>query len=271
MTASRVVLATGIVSYAWRPQVFDALPRELVSHTAEHEDLRRFAGMRVAVVGAGQSALESAALLSEAGADVTVLVRSPAVEWLDELQSERLLQRLTLYAYRRIGVGGAKSSWLAALPPLFRRLPEARRRSVTIRCVRPAAASWLRPRVGSVDIVGGAAVAHARAAEGVALLELADGSRVEADHVLLATGYRVDVRRSAILDSSLAAAIEVDEGYPVLRPGLESSVPGVHFVGAPAVPAFGPVMRFVCGTWFSSRELTHRVTAGATRRAWCSW
>jgi hypothetical protein len=57
----------------------------------------------------------------------------------------------------------------------------------------------------------------------------------------------------------------------VSRPGLESTVPGLHFLGAPAMRAFGPVMRFVCGTWFSSRELTHRVASGATRRAWCSW
>jgi thioredoxin reductase len=233
--------------------------------------MRRFSGLRVAVVGAGQSALESAALLAERGADVVVLVRGQAVEWLDELQSERLLQRMTLYAYRRIGVGGAKSSWIAALPPLFRKLPEDRRLSVTSRCVRPAAASWLRPRVGSVDILSGAAVAHARAEAARVVLELGDGRSVEADHILLATGYRVDVRRSPILDPSLAAEISVDDGYPVLRPGLESSVSGLHFVGAPAVRAFGPVMRFVCGTWFSSPELTRRVTAGATRRAWCSW
>ncbi|MCZ1004134.1 NAD-binding protein [Streptomyces mirabilis] len=36
---------------------------------------------RVAVVGGGQSALESAALLNEAGADVEVLVRDSPARW----------------------------------------------------------------------------------------------------------------------------------------------------------------------------------------------
>jgi FAD-dependent urate hydroxylase len=271
MTATRVVVATGIVSHAWRPPELAALSENLVSHAADHSDLRRFAGQRVAILGAGQSAVESAALLAEAGADVTVLVRSPGVEWLEELRSERVLQRLTLYAYRRIGVGGAKSSWVAGLPPLFRKLPEERRRSVTLRCIRPAAASWVRPRIAGVDLLGEASVTDARTEGRGVALELVDGRRIEADHVLLATGYRIDVRRSPILDPSLAAEVATEDGYPVLGPGLESTVPGLHFLGAPAMRAFGPVMRFVCGTWFSSRELTHRVASGATRRAWCSW
>jgi len=80
--AQRVVIATGIASFAWRPRQFNAVPPTLASHSSEHRDLGRFAGHRVVVVGGGQSALESAALLHESGAAVEVIVRAPGVHWL---------------------------------------------------------------------------------------------------------------------------------------------------------------------------------------------
>ena len=44
-------------------------------HCYEGRQVRKFAGKRIAVIGAGQSALEAAALLSEAGAEVEIIVR----------------------------------------------------------------------------------------------------------------------------------------------------------------------------------------------------
>src|SRR5215210_5256957 len=64
LRAERVVVAAGIVPFAWRPPQFAGLPPALVSHTADHADLGVFERLRVAVVGGGQSALESAALLA---------------------------------------------------------------------------------------------------------------------------------------------------------------------------------------------------------------
>ena len=74
--ARRVIVAAGIAPFAWYPPVFRRLPSALASHACEYRDLGGFAGKKLAVVGAGQSALESAALLSETGADVEVLVRA---------------------------------------------------------------------------------------------------------------------------------------------------------------------------------------------------
>ena len=65
MTARRVVVAAGISSFTWRPPQFANLPSQLVSHTSEHREFQKFAGKHVLVVGSGQSALESAALLRE--------------------------------------------------------------------------------------------------------------------------------------------------------------------------------------------------------------
>jgi cation diffusion facilitator CzcD-associated flavoprotein CzcO len=74
--ADRVVVAAGIASSARRPPELEQLPATLVSHSCELRDVSRYAGRRVAVIGAGQSALESAALLHEGGADVELLARA---------------------------------------------------------------------------------------------------------------------------------------------------------------------------------------------------
>lgn len=44
-------------------------------------------------------------------------------------------------------------------------------------------------------------------------------------------------------------------------PGLESSVPGLHFLGAPAAWSFGPIMRFASGGWYA-RSAAPRVVPG---------
>src|SRR5204862_38814 len=80
--ANRVVVATGIEPFAYRPPETQGLSPTFVSHSCDHSDLRRFASKRVLVVGAGQSALESAALLHEGGAEVEVAIRNPNVRWL---------------------------------------------------------------------------------------------------------------------------------------------------------------------------------------------
>ena len=45
-------------------------------------------------------------------------------------------------------------------------------------------------------------------------------------------------------------------GLPVLNGGLESSVRGLHFVGAAAVASFGPLLRFIAGAGFAARRVT---------------
>jgi hypothetical protein len=62
----------------------------------------------------------------------------------------------------------------------------------------------------------------------------------------------------------LVAAVRTADGYPVLGPGFESSVPGLYFVGVTAAYSFGPICRFVAGTPFTARVLT-RSAAASTR------
>jgi FAD-dependent urate hydroxylase len=260
--AGKVVVAAGIEPFAWRPSEFSALPARIVSHSVDHADLTAFAGARVCVVGAGQSAIESAALLSEAGAQVEVIARTGTVNWL--LRSSWLHRlgpvRRLLYAPSDVGPAGV--SWLIQLPGLFRRIPRRVQDPLAERSIRPAAAAWLVPRVNDVSILLGRSVVSTEERGGVARLRLSDGAVHTADHVLLATGYRVDIARYGFLADSLLDGIDRVNGYPRLGPAFESSAPGLHFLGAPAAWSYGPLFRFVAGAEYASRQLARKLCRG---------
>jgi predicted ATP-grasp superfamily ATP-dependent carboligase/thioredoxin reductase len=255
----RVIVAAGLFPFGRRPQPFDALPAALVSHSADVRDLSGFAERRVLVVGGGQSALESAALLHEAGAQVEVAVRAPQIWWLaaeDAPKKRGIRSRLPLPP---TDVGGFATGWTAAVPDLWRIAPRRLKPTISYRCIRPAGSAWLRPRLEGVPLGMDAIAVTAQPSNGNVSISLSDGSERTFDHVLLGTGYQIDVRGYPFLAPELGAQIDVDNGYPRLRAGLESSVPGLHFLGAPAAQTFGPIMRFVVGTWYAAPSVTRRV------------
>ena len=84
VTTRRVVVATGVIPYDYVPASLAGLPADLITHTARRIELDDFKGRKVAVVGAGQSALETAALLHETGANVQIIARSPQLSWNGE-------------------------------------------------------------------------------------------------------------------------------------------------------------------------------------------
>jgi FAD-dependent urate hydroxylase len=257
--ADRVVVAAGLEPFAWRPSPMGDLPRDLVSHSSEYEELANLSGKRVMVVGAGQSALESAAILHESGAEVEIVARAPGIVWLAPEQRTDLRGRMSQLMFPPTGVGGMGSGWIAAAPELFRRMPARMRPEITRRCIAPKGSDWLRPRLAKVPMALGRAVAEAAPAGTGVRAVLDDGTVREADHVLLGTGFLVDVARYPFLSRELVRDLDVAGGYPRLRPGFESSVPGLHFVGAAATLSFGPVMRFVVGTWHAAPALARRV------------
>ena len=256
--ARNVVVAAGIAPFAARPEVFRGLPPELASHSADHADLAPFAGRRVVVIGGGQSAIESAVLLREHGAEVEVIMRAPRFQWVGRAPREGLIGPLL---FDRTDVGPALISHLVAHPMLVRSLPRAIQREATRRALAPGASLWLRPRLGDLVISMRRSVVEVARRDGGVMLRLDDGSTRTVDHVLMATGYRVDLRLYPFLAPELLARVRHVDGLPVLDPGFQSSVAGLHFVGAPAVHSFGPLLRFVAGTEFAAR----RVTMAATR------
>ena len=269
LRCGRVIIAGGIGPFAVRPPQFAGIPRDLASHSSEQRDLTSFRGKRVMVIGAGQSALESAALLHESQADVEMLVRESTVQWT--------WQRPWLHTFRPLGavlyawpdVGPAFISHAVARPSLYRLLPRWLQDSWRAKSIRPNGVGWLKPRLQNVTISTGLAVLSASVRGNQVDLQLGDGSHELVDHVLMATGYRIDVKKYEFLSASLVSALRLVGGCPVLGRGFESSVRGLHFLGAPAVWSFGPLMRFVAGADFAARSVSRSVVGarrGAVRR-----
>jgi cation diffusion facilitator CzcD-associated flavoprotein CzcO len=263
LQARRVVVATGIRPFAWRPPQFKHLSPLLASHASDHRELGWLAGQRVVVIGAGQSALESAALLREARADVEVLARAPVVYWLWRRPWVHTCKPVSRLLYAPAEVGPAFVSHLVSAPNWFRQLPRRLQDRLGRRALRPAGARWLRPRLTGVPITTGKTVTSAVPVGRQLRLTLDDGSERQVHHVLLATGYRVNIALYSFLAQELLASLHCVDGYPVLDVGFETSVPGLHFLGASAAWSFGPLMRFVAGTEFAARALTHRIRSNS--------
>ena len=271
VTARRVVVACGIAAFERMPGRFDHLPNELVSHTGHHDDLARFAGKRVAVVGGGQSAVESAVLMNERGAEVEVLVRRPEIVWLRSWSPIHFMGRLGRIAYAPTDVGPLWYSRLVAAPALFTRLPRETQDKIAYRSIRPACSYFVQVRLDGVRLTTGTRVTDADRAGDRLVLTLSDGTKREVDHLMFGTGYVVNVRRYPFLDEALLPDLRVVDGYPELRRGFESSVANLHFLGAPAARSFGPIMRFVSGSWYGGSRLAESVARerhGGTLRKW---
>ena len=130
----------------------------------------------------------------------------------------------------------------------------------------PFGAWWLKSRFEGIDVRLQTTLAGAGPHDDRVRLVLSDQhatrSHLDVDHVIAATGYRVNVRSLEILEPGLAASTACVNGSPRLTGGFESSVPGLFFSGLAAAATFGPMLRFVCGSGFASP----RVAAGVTAR-----
>jgi hypothetical protein len=250
-----VVIATGVGPFKRKPAVFQRLSSQQAIHCYEGRDVRQFTGKRVAVIGAGQSALESAALLHEANAQVEVIARTSHLRWIGGHSWLHHMGPISSLLYSPHDVGPIGISRLVAYPKLVSRVPLKARDKIRTRAVRSAGAPWLIRRLSGVEITTGRSVSEAKTLGDEVVLKLDDGSERYVDHVLLGTGYQVDISRYDFLPQELTRDIEQFDGYPKLASGFRSSVPGLHFIGATAARSFGPLLYFVAGTEFASREL----------------
>ena len=255
LRATYVVVAAGIGPFKKKPEVFRNLSPDQAIHCYEGRGIRKYSGKRVAVIGAGQSALESAALLHEANAHVEVIARQTDVKWIGQHSWLHHMGPITSMLYSSHDVGPLGISRLVAYPKLVSYVPLTLRDKIRKRAVRPAGARWLPDRLSTVKITTGRSVSQATDLAGEVALKLDDGSERRVDHVVLGTGYTVDISRYDFLPQELTQDIKQFDGYPELAGGFRSSVPGLHFIGATAARSFGPLLYFVAGTEFASREL----------------
>lgn len=273
--ARNVVVAIGVAHFARVPDNLAALPAAVCTHSSAHDDLAAFRGKKVVVIGAGQSALESAALLNEQGACVQLFARGPSIIWNRPAlpPSRPVIQRLR---EPHGGLGPGWRSWvISEHPELWWPLPEATRVKRVKTAFGPAGASWLFDRVNErFPVTVGQTIVRADAVDGGVRLAFAGpggtSCQLTVDHVIAATGYRPDVRRLEFLDTSLRSALRTVADAPAVDRNFQSSVPGLYFIGAAVAPSYGPVMRFVYGAQFAATTVTRQLARPARRQAGAS-
>ncbi|MBZ5634687.1 MAG: NAD(P)-binding domain-containing protein [Acidobacteriia bacterium] len=269
VAAKKVVIAVGLSYFAQVPSRLSALSEEFVTHSRKHNTVDRFKGREVAVVGAGASALDLAAILHQNGASVQVIARKPEIRFQGAPRLPRPLLKRFRAPMTTIGPGW-QSVFCTEAPLLFRQLPESIRLEAVRKILGPAPCWFTKDEVvGKVAFHTGVGITKVEARNNRVSLELTDsaGARrvVSADHVIAATGYKVDLRRITFFNQNVLARIASVEETPVLSSNFESSIPDLYFLGILAANTFGPVLRFACGAGFAARRLSHHLARSASR------
>ena len=233
-SARIVVVATGWADFPFRPSWpgMDAYDGAIV-HSSLYRNAAPYAGKRVLVVGFGNSGAEIALDLCEGGAAVTLSVRSPqrilprellGLPILDFAIAQRFLPPRVADAMNapvlRLAIGSIESLGMrkAAKGPLQMIAEDGHVPVIDVGAVAKIRAGHIAVR-GDIERF---------ARDGVVF---ADTGAERFDAVILATGYRPDLRRllpdaQAALDANGAARVS----------DAASAEPGLFFVGAIATP-----------------------------------
>jgi thioredoxin reductase len=262
ITCSRVVVAAGIGHFSYIPPELSEFSDDRITHSSRHSSVDHFKDRDVLVIGAGASALDLCALLHEASARVQLIARAETIRFHDPPKPRSLVDSLRAPL---TGIGGGwKLFFYTNVPLLFHRLPQELRLKIVRKTLGPAPGWFIKQQVvGKFPFHLGFEIAKATTANGRIVLELVDkaGTKrsVQGEHVIAATGYRVDLERLAFLQQELLHQIQCIEKSPVLSRNFESSVPGLYFVGTAAANSFGPLMRFAFGADFTAKRLSRHL------------
>jgi thioredoxin reductase len=268
--AQRVVIAVGITHFEYVPETLAHLPPEFVSHSARHREVERFRGRSVVVIGGGASALDLAGLLREAGAEVQLVSRRSELKFHSQ-PTGKPRSWWNQIRHPQSGLGpGLRSRFFADAPAVFYYLPESLRLMIVRRTLGPSGGWFVRDMViGKVPLHLGCTPQSAEVQNGKVRLSIqaADGRKREivTEHVIAATGYRVDMNRLKFLNAEIRSSLKTVDGSPVLSKSFESSIHGLFFAGVAAANSFGPVMRFAFGGGFAARTITRALAKSVTR------
>lgn len=264
--ARQVVVGAGIMHFEYLPPLLATIPGAMVTHSSRHSDLSKFKGRKVAVIGAGASAVDIAVLLQQSGSDVELIARRQAIQFHDPPREPRpLVQKLKA---PRSGLGlGWRSRMCTDLPMVFHAMPQSLRLRAVESHLGPAPCWFVRDSVvGHLPMHLNATLVAAHTQNHRVRLEVRqraqDDKQIEIDHVIAATGYKVALSRLGFIDATLRSQIRTVADTPILNRHFESSVSGLYFVGVAAANSFGPLLRFAYGAKFAARRLAARLAQG---------
>jgi thioredoxin reductase len=270
--ARKVVLAVGITHFEHVPENLAHLSADFFSHSARHREVEPFRGRSVVVIGGGASALDLAGLLREVGADVQLVSRSAELHFHSQ-PTGKPRSWWQQIRHPQSGLGpGTRSRFYADAPGAFHYLPERLRLYIVGRALGPSGGWFIRDKViGKLPLHLGCTPQGAEVQKGKVRLKVraADGGEREivTEHVIAATGYKVDLERLKFLSPDIGSKVNTINGAPVLSSNFESSVDGLYFGGVAAANSFGPVMRFAFGAGFAARTITSALAKSLSKEA----
>jgi cation diffusion facilitator CzcD-associated flavoprotein CzcO len=241
--ADRVLAAPGIRHFTHQPDWVASVPAERRSHTCDLVEFDDLAGARVAVIGGRQSAYEWAALLCDHGA--------ASVDVVHRHETPRFERVSWAFADQYVDQTVATRGW-------WRGLSTTEQQDVARqfwKVGRLTLEHWLLPRLDPAVVTsrpGCAVVDVAVAGDGPVTLTLSDGTSLEVDHVVLASGYVADLARVPYL-SGVLDRVQVTDGFPDLSPGFETTLPGLSVTGFASTRDFGPFYGFTKGCASSAK------------------
>ena len=269
LLAKRVVLAVGITHFAEMPEQLRDDPIEAVTHSYDHGELQQFSGKRVLVVGAGASAVDLAASLTDVQADVHIMGRRPEISFHPPVLDPRPLRERVLRPRNGLGFGW-KYVLCVEAPLLFRALPQAFRHRIVRRHLGPSPGWYVRNKVvGRIPMHMSAQIRSVAWQNGRAWVRFDQPGKPDqefvADHVIAATGYKPRIASLTFLDPALREQIRTENESPLLDANFRTSVPGLHMIGLASANCFGPAQRFAVGAKFATRHLGRYLARRAQR------
>ena len=255
--AQRVVLAPGFKHFAHIPEAVKAkLPRGSFQHTAEFVDFFGARNKRYLIIGGRQSAFEWAALLLEAAAAAVHLSHrhaSPAFAVADWSWVNPLVENMV-----------ENPNW-------FRELSQEEKDQVSHRQWaegRLKVEPWLEPRLKDERISVWPHTELENCSEndnGELEIALTNGATFIVDHIVLATGYKVEISKVPLLAAgNILKQLETRNGFPVLDDHFETSVPGLFITSMPATQDFGPFFGFTISVRTAAKLICGRVGGAST-------
>ena len=230
-----VVVAIGFKDFAHTPANLSAMfPAHQQGHTCFSVDFEGMADKRVLIVGGRMSAFEWTALIREAGAKaVHVSYRhdTPVFETSDWSWVNGIVDNMSKD------------------PGWYRRLSTEEKKNLNHRFWvegRKKLEPWLAPRIDhtNVHLHPKTNVMGTEVKEGGIDVELDNGDKFAVDHVVFATGYRMDVQRIPFLSDDLLRSLQVEQHYPVLDVNFQTNIPGLYMTSLAAARDFGSFMAF---------------------------
>jgi thioredoxin reductase len=252
--ASNVLLALGFAPFAQIPaELASLIPAGRYSHTCDTVDFEPLRDRRCLIIGGRQSAYESAALMAEHGAaEVHISHRH---------EQPRFEPSDWSWVQAMVDATARERGW-------FRHLPPEEQESIRQRFWaegRLKLEPWLAPRLqrDQIRCWPGTILTACELEPSRALrVTLSSGDTFSVDHVLFATGYRVDMAAIRLLaHESIHPNLKLADGFPMLDEDFQSSVEGLFIAGLPATRDFGPFFGFVSGAALASRMIVDRIVA----------